>query len=63
MSPIRGTFSPSGDSMKKCRILGIFRLSYAFYYEKAHVKTSWEDISLCHGLWRKKTINTSKNVV
>ena len=31
--------------MKKCHILGIFRLSCAFYYEKAHVKTSWEDTS------------------
>ena len=45
MSPIRGTFSQSGDSMEKCNILGIFRLSCAFYYEKAHVKTSWEDAS------------------
>ena len=45
MSTIRGTFSPSGDSMKKCHILDIFRLSCAFYYEKAHLKTSWEDIS------------------
>ena len=44
-SLIRGTFSPSGDSMKKCHILGIFRLSCAFYYKKAHVKTSWEDTS------------------
>ena len=45
LSPILGTFSLSGDSMKKCHILGIFRLSCAFYYEKAHVKTSWEDTS------------------
>ena len=45
MSPIRGTFSPSGDGMKKCHVLGIFRLSCAFYYEKARVKTSWEDTS------------------
>ena len=45
MSPIRGTFSPSGDSMVKYYILGIFRLSCTFYYEKAHVKTSWEDTS------------------
>ena len=43
MSPIRGMFSPLGDGMKKCHVLGIFRLSCAFYYEKAHVKTSWED--------------------
>ena len=43
MSPIQGTSSPSEDSMKKCHILGIFRLSCAFYYEKAHVKTSCED--------------------
>ena len=39
------TFSPSGDGMKKCHILGMFRLSCAFYYENAHVKTSWEDTS------------------
>ena len=38
-------FSLSGDSMKNCHILGIFRLSCAFYYEKVHVKTSWEDTS------------------
>ena len=31
--------------MKKCHILGIFRLSCAFYYKKAHVKTSWKDTS------------------
>ena len=45
MSPIGRTFSLSGDSMHKFHILGIFRLSCAFYYEKAHVKTSWEDTS------------------
>ena len=45
MSPIWGTFFPSGDSMEKYYILGIFRLSCAFYYEKAHVKISWEDTS------------------
>ena len=42
LSPIPGTFSLLGDCMKKCHILGILRLSCAFYYEKAHVKTSWE---------------------
>ena len=49
MSPILETnmslISPSGDSIKKCHILSIFRLSCAFYYEKAHVKTGWDDTS------------------
>ena len=31
--------------MKISDILGIFRLSCAFYYKNAHVKTSWEDTS------------------
>ena len=44
-SPHQVGSSPSGGSMKKCHIFGIFRLSCAFYYEKVHVKTSWDDTS------------------
>ena len=40
-----GDILPIGRQYEKCHILGIFRLSCAFYYEKAHVKTSWEDTS------------------
>ena len=40
-----GDILPIGRQYGKNYILGIFRLSCAFYYEKAHVKTSWEDTS------------------
>ena len=44
MSPIRGTL-PIWRQYEKWHILGILRLSCALYYEKAHVKTDWEDPS------------------